>query len=60
MLYHKNKDIPYPEILTRSQNLKNKMFEPLSGVELHQSIKNVSRPLTTDRKEVKEDNLSLF
>ncbi len=40
--------------------MKRKMFSPLSGMELHRSIKDMAKPLTNDKKEIKEDNLSLF
>ena len=40
--------------------LKRKMFMSLSGTDLHRSIVDQSKPLTIDKKEVKEDNLSLF
>jgi len=42
------------------ESLKNSLLTPLSGVELHQSIEKMARPLTHDKKEVKDDNLSLF
>lgn len=47
-------------VIEDPEELKNKMFTPLKGSELHRSIANLSKPLTHDRKEVKEDNLSMF
>ncbi len=40
--------------------IKNKMFEPLSGDELARSISEMSKPLSHEKKDEKDDNLRLF
>lgn len=47
-------------VLIDAQEIKNKMFEPLSGDELARSIEESSKPLSHDKKDDKDDNLRLF
>ncbi len=48
------------QVLLDSKEIKNKMFEPLSEEELSRSIMEMSKPLSHDKKDEKEDNLKLF
>jgi HTH-type transcriptional regulator, sugar sensing transcriptional regulator len=48
------------QVIVDTKEIKNKMFEPLSGEELARSIEESSKPLSHEKKDDRSDNLSLF